>query len=213
MSELEASSSNVGEVSNAERFGRQSQTAVIKYALIVNLMMFSLECYYGFVSSSTSLLADSFDMLGDASVYALTLLAFMQADKFKIIAAKVKAYLMGSFGLFIYCYALFKIFNPIVPDYETVSVLGALALVVNLSCFYLLAKYRNEDINMRSVWLCSRNDVIANIMVILSAILIWLTSNQWPDIVIGILIGTLLLHTSFDIMRQANADSASQIAT
>ena len=95
---------------------------------------------------------------------------------------------LAAFGLFVLGQAAWKVAHPVTPDHQIMGVLGVLALVANATCLYLLWRHRAEDVNMRSVWLCSRNDIVANLGVLVSAVLVWRLGNQWPDLVMGLVI-------------------------
>jgi Co/Zn/Cd efflux system component len=110
---------------------------------------------------------------------------------------------MGLFGAFVLAQLVSKFIYPQVPTFEIMGVVGALALVANGVCFALLWRHRAEDINMRSVWLCSRNDLIANVAVLLAACAVWITLSPWPDLVVGALIGALFIRSALIVAREA----------
>jgi Co/Zn/Cd efflux system component len=107
------------------------------------------------------------------------------------------------FGLFVLIEAGDKIVHPVLPTAEYIGAIGLLALLANLACLYLLWKHRSDDINMQSVWLCSRNDVIANSGVLLAALGVAMLQSRWPDIIIGLIIAALFLHSAFHVLRNA----------
>jgi Co/Zn/Cd efflux system component len=150
-----------------------------------------------------ALLADSLDMLGDALVYALSLYVVRRGPIWKARSAVVKAALMGLFGLFVLGELIYKVFHPRVPTYDTMGLVGALALAANAICFALLWRHRAEDLNMRSVWICSRNDLVANLSVILAAAGVWMTKSPWPDMVVGGLLCTLFLRSAAQVAGEA----------
>ena len=113
---------------------------------------------------------------------------------------------MGLFGAFVFGQVVYKLMYPQLPTFGTMGVVGAVALVVNGVCFALLWRHRAEDINMRSVWLCSRNDLIANIAVLLAAWAVWVTVSPWPDIAVGALICAVFLRSAFLVAREARAE-------
>jgi Co/Zn/Cd efflux system component len=110
---------------------------------------------------------------------------------------------MGAFGFFTLGYVAYRLVHPHVPPSETIGLIGLLALLANSLCLYLLWSHRAEDVNMRSVWLCSRNDIIANVSVLIAAAGVWLTDTQWPDLLVGLGIAALFLHSSLAVMRDA----------
>lgn len=182
---------------------RERQYGTLKIVLAINLIMFVVELTAGILASSTALLADSLDMLGDAIVYAFSLYVVARSVKWKAVSAMIKGVIMAMFGLFVLAQAIYKFLNPETPVYQAIGIIGLLAFVANGTCLYLLWKHREEDINMRSVWICSRNDIIANTSVFFAAFGVWLTDHQWPDIVIGLAIALLFLRSSFYVIRDA----------
>src|SRR5262249_38228425 len=99
--------------------------------------------------------------------------------------------------------AVYKMLHPIMPHVETMGLIGGLALVANLVCFFLLYQHRSDNLNMRSTWLCSRNDLLANAGVLLAAVGSYLLVSRWPDIVVGVLIASVFLHSAWSVIRQA----------
>ena len=180
-----------------------SQRRVLWMVLILNAVMFPVELIAGLWSQSTALLADSADMLGDAIVYGTSLYVLTRGECNKAYNALLKGGVMLLFGCFIFIQAINKIIDPVIPSAETMGVVGMLALLVNISCFVLLMRHRSQDINMRSVWLCSRNDVVANMAVIIAGLLVYLLSSHWPDVIVGMALAGLFLMTALQIFRQA----------
>lgn len=185
---------------------RQRQTSVLKVVLGINAAMFIVEFSAGFMSGSTSLLADSLDMLGDALVYGFSLYAVAQSQKSKAIAALLKGIIMATFGLLAAGQVIYRLVVPHVPSYEVIGVIGLLALTANGICFALLWQHRANDINMRSVWLCSRNDIIANVAVLAAAGGVWVTGRNWPDLVIGAAIAALFLKSATTILAESSRE-------
>jgi cation diffusion facilitator family transporter len=182
---------------------RRRQSATLKVVLVINLVMFLVEVVAGLLAGSTALLADSLDMLGDALAYGFSLYVVARSDAWKAGSALLKGGIMATFGFFALGYAAWKLLNPQVPQPETVGVVGLLALLANSLCLYLLWSHRAEDVNMRSVWLCSRNDIIANVSVLAAAAGIRLTGTQWPDLLVGLGIAAIFLHSALAVMRDA----------
>lgn len=187
---------------------RQGKTLVI--VLILNATMFGVEFVSGLMAGSIALIADSLDMLGDALVYGFSLYVVGRAPVWKARAALAKAVVMGLFGAFVLGQTLYKIAVPQIPAYETMGLIGTLALAANAMCLALLWRHRTEDINMRSVWLCSRNDIIANVSVLLAAVAVWALSSAWPDIIVGALICVLFLRSAFVVTREARGELLAQ---
>lgn len=185
---------------------RGRQSATLKVVLALNATMFLVELTAGLVSGSVSLLADSLDMLGDALVYGFSLYVLARGTRMKAIAALFKGGIMAAFGLFVLAQALYKIMFPQVPTVEVIGAIGLLALAVNSVCLALLWRHRSDDINMRSVWLCSRNDIIANVSVLFAAAGVWLTQSAWPDVLVGLALAALFLRSALAVVRGARAE-------
>jgi len=185
---------------------RKRQAVTLRLVLAANAAMFVVELVSGFLAGSVALLADSLDMLGDALVYGFSLYVVARGPVWKARAAVAKAVVMGVFGAFVLGQVVYKLVYPQLPGFETMGVVGALALAVNGVCFVLLRRHRAEDINMRSVWLCSRNDLIANVSVLLAAWAVWVTLSPWPDVVVGALICGVFLRSAFLVAREARAE-------
>jgi len=185
---------------------RERQTMTLWLVLAVNAAMFVVELVSGLLAGSVALVADSLDMLGDALVYGFSLYVVALGAVWKARAALAKAAVMGLFGVFVLTQILHKILYPQVPTVEIMTGIGLLALAANAACFGLLWRHRAEDINMRSVWLCSRNDVVANASVLLAAAGVWATLSPWPDVLVGTLICALFLRSAFVVMSEARAE-------
>jgi Co/Zn/Cd efflux system component len=182
---------------------RERQSATLRIVLILNVGLFFVEIVAGVIAGSVALLADSLDNLGDALVYGFSLYVVGMAAVWKIRAALAKAAVMGLFGAFVLGQLVFKIWFPQVPAHETMGVVGALALLVNAACCVALWRHRAEDINMRSVWLCSRNDIVANLSVLFASYAVWRLGSAWPDIVVGAVICGLFLHSALAVAVEA----------
>lgn len=191
---------------------RERQAATLRLVLVANAAMFVVELVSGLLAGSVALLADSLDMLGDALVYGFSLYVVALGPVWKARAAVAKAAVMGLFGVFVLGQLVYKLVYPQLPTFETMGAVGALALAVNGVCFAMLWRHRGEDINMQSVWLCSRNDLIANVSVLLAAWAVWITLSPWPDIMVGALICALFLRSAFLVAREARAELRSNRA-
>ncbi len=187
---------------------RQSKT--LKAVLGINLGMFLVEFVAGLMAASTVLIADSLDMLGDALAYGISLFVVSRHDGWKAASALIKGGIMALFGLFVLAQAAYKLLHPMTPQFETIGLVGLLALAANAACLWLLWRHRAEDVNMRSVWLCSRNDIIANVSVLLAALGVWLSSSQWPDLLVGLGIAALFLRSAFHVFKDASATFVSR---
>jgi cation diffusion facilitator family transporter len=181
------------------------QVATLRLVLALNAAMFLVEFVAGLLSGSVALLSDSLDMLGDALVYGVSLYAVGRGDLWKARAAVGKAMMMAFFGLFVLAQIIYKLTVPSVPAFEAMTAIGLLALLTNTACFALLCRHRSEDINLSSAWLCSRNDVAANLGVLIAAAAVWITGSFWPDILVGALICALFLRSAVGVGRQAHS--------
>jgi len=165
--------------------------------------MFIVEGLAGLHAGSTSLMADALDMLGDSLVYGFSLFILAKSARWQAGAALAKGGFMLLFGLGVLGQAAYKVIYPTMPGIETMGVVGAMALVANLVCFYLLYSHRADNLNMSSTWLCSRNDLIANVGVLLAAGSGYLLVSGWPDIVVGSIIAGLFLSSAFSVLRES----------
>jgi cation diffusion facilitator family transporter len=182
---------------------RESHGRVLWIVLAVNATMFLIEGAAGVVAHSTSLLADALDMLGDALVYGFSLFVLMRSARWQASAALAKGAFMLVFGLGVLGEAIYKVFHPLMPGVETMGVIGGLALGANLVCFFLLYRHRSDNLNMSSTWLCSRNDIVANIGVLLAAGGSYALASRWPDVVVGATIAGLFLASSLGVLRKS----------
>src|SRR4029078_11626349 len=166
-----------------------------------NALVCVVEGSAGLLARSTSLLADALDMLGDALVYAFSLFVIARSLRWQAAATVAKGAFMLVFGLGVLAEAGYKIFHPIMPAVGTMGTIGALALVANTICFALLYRHRADNLNMNSTWLCSRNDLIANVGVLVAAGATYLLASRWPDIIVGCVIAALFLRSAFSVLR------------
>jgi cation diffusion facilitator family transporter len=179
------------------------QRRVLQMVLWVNVGMFLIEFGAGLLADSTALLADSVDMLGDAIVYGFSLYVVSRGSVWQARAVLLKGAVMAVFGVGVLVEAVLKIVRGNVPAAEVMGGIGLLALAANLACLLLLRRRRADDINMRSAWLCSRNDVMANAGVLLAAAGVFLTGSAWPDLAIGLLIAAVFATSAFGVIREA----------
>ncbi|MBL8388137.1 MAG: cation transporter [Hydrogenophaga sp.] len=182
---------------------------VLWIALLVNAAMFLVELGAGFSSGSLSLLADAIDFAGDALNYGVSLAVLASALAWRARAAMLKAFSMMGFGLYVLGSALWAVWNGRVPDAPTMGVVALLALLSNLSVAWLLYAFREGDANMRSVWLCTRNDAIGNVAVFLAALGVFGTDTAWPDLLVASLMAGLALHGGWQVLRQARGELGS----
>lgn len=185
---------------------------VLWVALIINLTMFAVEIGAGLQSGSVALLADAVDFVGDAANYALALFVLGLAPIWGTRVAQLKAWTMIAFGVFVLGRMAWSYSQGIVPEAFTMGAVGLLALIANLSVAVLLYAYRQGNANMRSVWLCTRNDAIGNIAVMLAALGVFGTGTAWPDLAVGFIMAGLGLHSGQQILRAAGDEVRMQHA-
>lgn len=171
--------------------------------LILNLSMFFVEIVMGVKSGSTSLLSDSLDFLGDSANYMISLIVLPMALSYRAKASMVKGLTMGGFGLFILITTIYRAFYGEIPSHDQMSVVGALALVVNVTALAVLLNFRDGDSNMRSVWVCSRNDAIGNVAVILAGVAVYFFQSKYPDLIVAFVLAFLALQASREIISRA----------
>ena len=176
---------------------------MLKIVLWVNTVMFFAEFSAGLLANSTALLADSVDMLGDAIVYGFSLYTVGRGALWQARSALLKGVIMAVFGVGVFAEILYKLTKGVVPAADVMSLVGLIALAANVFCLVLLSRHRTADINMRSAWLCSRNDVIANVSVLLAAGGVALTGSVWPDVMVGLAIATMFGNSAFRVIRDA----------
>lgn len=184
----------------------QSYRRVLWIALVANLAMFGVELVASFFSGSTALAADAADFLGDSANYALSLGALAAGGAWLSRVALLKGAAMSVYGIAVLAYAGWRAWLGVAPDPLTMGVVGALALSVNFAVAALLYRFREGDANMRSVWLCTRNDVIANILVLIAAAGVFGTGTVWPDVGVAAVLAVLGLSSGRIVMRQARAE-------
>jgi len=182
---------------------RDRQGRVLLVVLVVNAAMFGAEFAAGLWSGSTSLLADSLDMLGDALVYGFSLYVLHRSLAWRARAALAKGAIMALFGVGVLVDAGRGLLAGTPPVVPAMVAMGGVALAANSYCFALLYRHRADDINLRSTWLCSRNDLIANCAVLAAAGAVIWTQSRWPDLLVGVCIASLFLRTAVSVLRES----------
>jgi len=182
----------------------REQRRVLHMVLWINVAMFLVESIAGILGHSTALFADSIDMLGDAIVYGFSLYVISRGLLWPTRAALLKGVIMAAFGIGVLVQVAVKIARGLTPAVEVMGVVGLLAFAANLFCLILLWRRRGDDINMRSAWVCSRNDVVGNAGVLVAAGLVALTGSPWPDIVIGLFVAAVFGHSAVRVIREAS---------
>ena len=179
---------------------------VLWTVFVINLVMFFVEFGTAFYANSVSLQADALDFLGDSMTYGVTLLVLGSSLKVRASVAMLKGISMGALGLWIFFRTFINVSEDIVPLAGVMGTIGVVALVANVISALLLYKYRSGDSNMRSIWLCSRNDAIGNCAIIIAASGVFATNSGWPDFVVAILMATLSSVASIQIIKQARGE-------
>jgi len=182
---------------------RERQRGTLKAVLAINAVMFFVIVGAAFYGRSTALLSDSLDNLGDALTYGLSLYVVSQGNLAKAKVALFKGGLIFMGACVVLTQIIQKLLVPVLPAYEIMSIFSVAGLVANALCLFLLWKHRNEDINMSSVWECSRNDIASNLSVLLAAAAVWFFESGWPDIIIASCLVILLLNSSFRVINSA----------
>jgi len=181
----------------------ERQRRVLRVVLWINVTMFLVESAAGLLAHSTALLADSVDMLGDAIVYGFSLYVVARGPVWQARGALLKGVIMAAFGAGVLAEVALKLIGGAVPVAQTMGAIGALALAANVVCLALLWPRRTDDVNMRSAWTCSLNDVAGNVGVLLAGVGVALTGRAWPDIAVGLLIAALFATSAVAVMREA----------
>lgn len=185
---------------------RVRQSGTLKIVLAINAVMFLVIVAAALYAGSSALLADSLDNLGDALTYGLSLWAVHLGLRMKARVALFKGVLILLAALAVLAQIGYKLINPTVPLFEIMGIFSLLALAANGVCLALLWQHKAEDINMSSVWECSRNDIVANISVFVAAAGVWATGSNWPDLLVAFLLVVFLLRSASRVLSSAHAE-------
>ena len=183
----------------ASRAYKRALIAVI----LINAVMFCVEMTAGVLSGSQALKADALDFAGDTATYSLSLFVLGAPLQTRARASLIKGGSLAVIAITVLALTVFRVFNGGAPEAGTMGVIGALALIANLTSLAILVKWRDGDSNVRSVWLCSRNDSIGNVGVIAAGGLVALTGSAWPDLMVAALLATLFMRSAMAIISQA----------
>src|SRR3954451_17824856 len=178
--------------------------------LVINTAMFAIEIGAGLAAGSASLQADALDFLGDAANYGISLFVVGMALRYRAMAALAKGGTMGLFGLWVIGTVLWHVTHGTLPSALTMGAVGFVALAANAASFGLLWAYRGGDANMRSAWICTRNDVLGNLAVLLAAAGVFGTGTGWPDIIVATIMAGLALQGAWIVVRQAAGELRPQ---
>lgn len=179
---------------------------VLWVALIINATMFFVEILSGLNAQSVSLMADAIDFFGDAMNYGISLAVLSMSLVWRARAALFKGITMGSFGLLVLAYTVWSTMHGKVPEAYTMGLVGFIALFANVSVAMMLYAYRDGDANMQSVWLCSRNDAIGNIAVMMAALGVLGSKSVWPDLIVAVIMASFGVSAAIQIIKKARSE-------
>ena len=179
-------------------------------ALAVNAGMFAVEMYAGAAADSRALMADALDFFGDAANYAISLLVAGMALAVRARAALFKGLTLVGLGVFVLAASVYAALAGTSPEAHSMGIVGGLALVANVAVALMLYGFRTGDANMRSVWICSRNDAIGNLAVVAAAVGVFGTGTAWPDLIVAAVLATLGISGGMQIIRQARDELAGE---
>jgi len=185
---------------------RERQRGTLRAVLAINAVMFVVIVAAALHAQSSALLSDSLDNLGDALTYGLSLYAVSRGTQAKARVALFKGGLILAAALAVMAQIAWRLASPVVPAFDEMGAFSLLGLAANSACLYLLWRHRHEDVNMSSVWECSRNDIASNLSVFVAAGLVWLTGSGWPDLAVAAALAALLLRSAFRVISSARAE-------
>ncbi len=180
--------------------------------IVINGAMFVIEVIAGLSAASMALQADALDFLGDCATYTLSLFVLARPPSWRANAALFKGATLAVLGLWVLSATIWRVFVTGVPEAMIMGSVGLLALAANIASVLILLRFRNGDANVRSVWLCSRNDAIGNIAVVLAASGVFATGTAWPDLAVAAIMAALFLTSSVKIIRQALGERGALVA-
>ncbi|MGE5468255.1 MAG: cation transporter [Ignavibacteria bacterium] len=187
---------------------RERQRGTLQAVLVINAVMFAVIVAGALHAKSSALLSDSLDNLGDALTYGLSIYAVSRGPVAKAKVALFKGGLILLAALAVVAQIVSKLLSPVVPAFDEMGLFSVAGLAANSICLYLLWRHRNEDVNMSSVWECSRNDIASNLSVFVAAGAVWLTGSGWPDIFVASCLVVLLMRSAVRVISSARAELA-----
>jgi Co/Zn/Cd efflux system component len=190
---------------------RERQRSTLQIVLVINAVMFVVIAVASLYADSSALLSDSLDNLGDALTYVLSLYAVARGADIKAKVALFKGILIFIAASVVAAQIVYKLFVPTVPVFELMGGFSLAGLAANGVCLFLLWRHRHEDVNMSSVWECSRNDIATNLSVFIAAGAVWFTNSGWPDIVVASCLVVLLLRSAVRVITSARVELKSAI--
>ena len=185
---------------------RTKHSKILWIVLLINIIMFVVELINGIRANSLSLASDSLDMLGDSLVYSSSLFVINRSQNAQARVSLLKGFIMMGSALIVLVRGLYQFHNWSIPVQEIMTKVGILALLANLSCLILLTRHREDNLNMSSVWLCSRNDIIANSSVIVAALLIRVYPSPIPDLIVGLLITFVFTKSALKVIKASQRE-------
>ena len=194
---------------NLDKGATLAQRRALWAALVINAVMFVAEVTGGVFSKSVGLQADAVDFFGDAANYGLSLAVLGMGMAIRSRVALIKGITMLAFGLWVAGALIYHALHGSVPSAPVMGAIGLVALIANVVCAVILFRFRGHDANMKSVWICSRNDAVSNIAVIIAASGVWASGNGIPDLIVGGLIGALAIWGGVTVIRAAREERQS----
>ncbi|MCS3904109.1 Co/Zn/Cd efflux system component [Methylohalomonas lacus] len=185
---------------------QQRQSGTLRIVLVINAVMFMVILTAALYADSSALLSDSLDNLGDALTYAFSLYAVSLGMRSKARVALFKGMLILLAALAVWGQIIYRLIEPSVPVFELMGLFSVVALIANSTCLALLWRHRGDDVNMSSVWECSRNDIVANVSVFVAAGAVWLTEAAWPDLLVAICLASFFLRSSIRVLASARSE-------
>ena len=182
---------------------REKQSKTLWIVLAINGVMFCVEMVVGILAGSVALQADSLDMMSDTLVYGFSLYAIGKSHRWRAGSALLKGSIMAIFGVGVLIQSCYKFLAGGIPESNFMIAMSLIALAANLSCLMLLSRHKSDDINMRSTWICSRNDIIANSSVFVAAALVAITNSMLPDVIVGLLITCIFIKSAVSVLRDS----------
>jgi len=180
--------------------------------IAINAVMFAVEMVAGHLAGSRALQADALDFLGDTLTYGMSMAVIGASLRVRASAALIKGFSLLAVGLWVFGTTIYTVFVLGVPQAQVMGAIGLLALAANMASVLLLVKYKDGDANVRSVWLCSRNDAIGNVAVMLAALGVWGTQTGWPDVIVAALMAGLFTWSAVQILAQGLSEWRSTMA-
>ena len=182
----------------------REESRVLVFLLLINAVMFFVEMTLGLISQSTALIADSLDMLADATVYGIGLYAVGKAAIVKIKAAFISGVFQIILGVAVFVDVVRRLISGSEPEPLLMILVGCVALIANVICLRLISKHKDGEVHMRASWVFSKNDVIANVGIIFGGVLVYALDSRFPDLVIGLAISALVIHGGVHIVKDAS---------